>query len=165
MDRLGGMSCIVKAAELGYRDAQFWCGENVWTSADWQRYRWWGLAAARGYYRAVLGLQEAATEQMRLIEEGSAVARLLFELGAAFRGHVEVPEKRVFCEPVSEEDLQAALRCVELHDECVAHAKDAIRIWLLIGRRLNVAKDIRHVIAKLLWAQSWTWSKVVLQER
>ncbi len=54
--------------------------EMRYTESDWQRYRWWGKAAACGQSAAVFGLHRVAVEQLRLWDEGSGSGRVVFEI-------------------------------------------------------------------------------------
>ncbi len=155
-DRARAIACYTEAAELGDRDAQWECGGKGWTSSDWQRYRWWGLVAAQGDEEATVSMLDAATEHLRLFDNGSNSGRVVFELGAAFKGHVDVPFQCVFGSHALP-DLQEALRCIELHDKGIALAKAAIETWIAVGRRQKVAKDMRTKIARLLWAERADW--------
>ncbi len=159
-DRTRAIALWKDAAELGYRDAQFDYGREAFSEEEWQRYRWWGLAAARGRVSAIGAVREAAALQIVLREKGTWSGRIVLELGAAFKGLVEVPRKTVFRSRSSDDALQAALQCIELHDMWLAEAKTAFQTWNGIGRRLKVAKDICLLIARLLWAEPWARSRV-----
>ncbi len=150
-----------EAAELGEVSAQFVHGAEGCTQNDWQRYRWWGMAAARGENVAGQEMVGATSEQLQWWEEGACDGRVVFELGAAFRGHVDVMAGTCFGFSVdSNDDLKAVQRCIELLNEWVALSKSAIETWIGIARRLHVVKDIRLMIAWLLRAEPWAWSKV-----
>ncbi len=149
----------VEAAELGLAAASYECGASVFGPSDWQRYRWWGEAAARGSESAEFDLAEAALEQLWLLEAGKGSSRAVFELGAVLKGHTDVAKRCIFREEVIPKKLDAARRCIGLHDQWVEVARKAIRCWLLVGRRLWVAKDMRLLIARMLWEERGEWSK------
>jgi hypothetical protein len=128
-----------EAAELGQRDAQYYFGSFRYSEKDWQRYKWWGCASVRGNEKAAKKLLEAAQMQLRLWEEGRRTGRVLFEIGAAYRGHVGESSR---AKGVWRESDDAAARCVLLFEQWLEMARVAIRYWLMIGRRLGVAKDI-----------------------
>ena len=107
---------------------------------------------------AIREMQKAAGKHFELVSEGSG--RAAFEIGAAFKGHVDVARNMVFGRKWSIDDLRAAQLCVELHDEWIGFAKLAIQTWLLIGRRLSVVKDVRLLIARMLRDEPWAWCKV-----
>jgi hypothetical protein len=86
--------------------------------------------------------------------------RIVFELGAAFSGQICEYDDIIFHRDVTEEVMRAAEECVELHDKWCGQAKEAIRCWLVIARRKRVVKDIRKVVARMLWEQRASWSEV-----
>jgi hypothetical protein len=147
-----------EAAEMGQRDAQYRMGCIAYGAEDWQRYRFWGSAAARGNWGSVAALISKAAKQLRLYNEGGS-GRIVFELGAAYRGHTD--KERVFS-VVNLDDAVVAQRCVNLHEQWTALAKAAVECWLMTGRRFGVAKDIRLLIARSLWRERADWSSVRL---
>ena len=64
---------------------------------------------------------------------------------------MDVTNEKVFDASAELEELRAVQRCVELHDEWTAAARAAIECWIAVGFRLGVVKDIRLVIARLVW--------------
>ncbi len=149
-----------EAAELGHSKAQFLYGLKGFLASDWQRYRWWGRSAARRQMLATMELPTAAKEHLKQFDEGEGSRRVLFELGSAFKGHVDAANDTVFDRRVDVEELRVMLRCVELHDEWTTAAKAAIECWVAAGIRHRVMKDIRVVIARLAWEEPWAWSGV-----
>ncbi len=147
-----------EAAELGQSGAQFYFGQEAFVASDWQRYHWWGKSAARGETSAIQQLQSVAPEQLKLFEEGRGSGRIVFELGSAFEGWVDVAGRRIFGQYTREEAaLLQAQRCIELRNEWIAAAKVAIECWLVVGRRRKIVKDIRLMIARKLWDEPWAW--------
>lgn len=86
--------------------------------------------------------------------------RIVFEVGAACKGHLDMFNGTAFGFLMELEGLVAMQRCVEQHDSFCSDAETAIECWIGVGRRLNVAKDIRLVIARMLWTQRAEWSEV-----
>ncbi len=148
-----------EAVELGDCNA-FWEYGLSFSENDWQRYHWWGKGAARGYGSSKVDIRTAAAKRVLLFEEGKESGRVVFELGRAFKGHVDVAEKIVFgMSELDEEKLLAVQRCLALHEKWTAAATEAIEFWLVAGRRLGVAKDVRLMIARLLWMERASWSE------
>ncbi len=88
--------------------------------------------------------------------------RILDELGAALKGHVNVEEQTVFGGWVSDEfTLTELCRMVAMHDKWQDDAMRAIQCWVWAARKLGVAKDIRCLIARALWRDRWAWCIVV----
>jgi hypothetical protein len=52
------------------------------------------------------------------------------------------------------EDLE---RVFELHAAMLRRARRAIDCLSMAGRRRGVVKDMRVMIAKMLWAEAWRW--------
>jgi hypothetical protein len=50
-------------------------------------------------------------------------------------------------------------RVLELHDAMMCRARRAIDCWSMAARRGGVVKDMRVMIAKLLWAEVWRWGE------
>jgi hypothetical protein len=46
-------------------------------------------------------------------------------------------------------------RVFELHDAMLRRARRAIDCWSMAGRRCRVVKDMRVLIAKMMWAEVW----------
>jgi hypothetical protein len=55
------------------------------------------------------------------------------------------------------DELYALMRAVGLHDEWCDNAKQAIESWGLIGRRLGVMRDVRMMIARMVWEERCVW--------
>ncbi len=158
-DRGRALALMKEAAELEDSEAQFSLGEHAYSEREWQRYRWWGRAVARENEYAMRYLQKAVLKQLKRWDEGKGTGRNVFELGSAFKGHVDVANKLVFGGEISGERMQAVQRCIEVHDEWCKAAKAAIECWIGVGRRLEVMKDIRLVIAGLVWKHRAEWGK------
>jgi hypothetical protein len=67
------------------------------------------------------------------------------------RPHFDPLAKQLYYHPVSSAELVKLQRLFELHAEMINRAKRAIMCWSMAGRRLRVVKDMRVVIAKMMW--------------
>ncbi len=157
-ERTRALALFREAAELEHAEAQYWVGMEDFGRHDWQRYRLVGRAAARGESSALGLLRNNAVELLGEFEADDSPGKVVFELGAALRGNVDGRAGRAYGLMLSGEKLRGALRCVELHDKWCAAAKRSIECWIGMARRLNVAKDIRLLIARLLWDERREWS-------
>lgn len=146
-----------EAAELGHRTAQYDLGKHGYSDKDWQRYHWWGQAAARGHHVAVRNVAFATIGQLHLFEEGNGSGHVVFELGSVLKNNMDVTGGTLFGNQCAERVLVAAQRCCDLYDKWCACAIAAIECWLGLGRRLHIEKDIRVLIARLLWKEPWAW--------
>ncbi len=84
---------------------------------------------------------------------------MVFEIGSACQGHVGVADDKLSGLSVFGEELWAVQRCVELHMQWCMAAKAAIECWIGVCRRLEVMKDIRLVVAGLVWKHRAEWGK------
>ncbi len=70
-----------EAAELGHVEAQVSYGQHAFGENDWQRYLWWGRAAAQGHHYAIRELVLGATEHLRMLNHCLIGAELSLRLG------------------------------------------------------------------------------------
>ncbi len=153
---------FLEAAELGDVGAMFAAGLYAFSECQWERYLWWGRAAARGCSRVLQDFHLGAKRQLKWYEAGGGSGRVIFELGAAYRGHVDVRGLVVFGERISKKKrAEVAQRCVDLHERWCRLARAAIECWLLVAARLGVVKDIRLLLARSLWESRSDWSSVL----
>jgi hypothetical protein len=145
---------------LGYGEAQYYYCMEAFSENDWQRYHWWGKSAARRHTYALMELQAAAQEHLKLLENGEGLVSVLFELGAAFKGHVKATLGEMFGRGADKPVLRQAQQCIELYDSSFSSAKAVIDCWLAVSRRHGVVKDIRLMIARLVWKEPWVWISV-----
>jgi hypothetical protein len=97
-----------------------------------------------------------------MLEAAAAVPeheeRAVFELGAAFKGHVAADGQTAFGKSGLVKEMEGVRRCVALFDRWSEEARRAVHCWLLVGRRrLGVVKDVRALVAKLLWEERAYW--------
>jgi hypothetical protein len=141
-------------------DPRVWPQKSQLPVARWQLDRWLSKGAARGRAPAVMELQVTALQQVQLFQEEGWSRRVLFWLGAAFKGHLNAALGRLFDQRIEESMLRLAQRCIELYDLCLSHANAAIECWTGVGLRLGVVKDIRLMIAQLAGGEPWAWSGI-----
>jgi hypothetical protein len=150
-----------EAAEMGQVSAMYNHAKRGLAEMDPERYIWLGRAAARGHHAAAMELTLAAEKQLgllRMVRRG----RLMFAIGEALHTHVNVAEETVFGLKCDEQYLGIAEKVVRLFMEWVGEARKAIRCWIMIGRRQRGAnKDVRMLVAKLLWHDRAVWSERV----
>jgi hypothetical protein len=149
-DPTAALALYRRAAELGDPKAQHAYGELAYGGDDWQRYRWWGKAFSRGNVMASQSLLHSVVPLLQRLPESS---RLVFELGEAFEGRLGDRDRG------SREQYIAAQRCVQRYQKWCAEAQSGIRCWLIVGKRLGVARDMRVLIARLVWEERAKWSK------
>jgi hypothetical protein len=156
-DEVAGLALLREAAALGEDSALWRLGEPSTVRAIGNGTDC-GVSRPRGGNGfAITNLLLAARELLSSLPVQSG--RVLFELGSAFRGVVSVASCSVFEIHAAPKSAHAAQRCIEMHDRWCSEARSAIRCWLLLSRRLGVAKDLRRVISQMLWDQRAEWSK------
>ncbi len=153
-DDAKALQLFKEAAELGHAEAQ-WCYGHGFDENSWERYLWWRRAAAGGHGLARRYIVEEAVPQLKLFNEGKGSGRVLFEIGAACKGHLG--GGKAFGLLVHDDWLHATERAVALRNEWCEDAKRAVCCWMLCAKQLGVAKDLRLLIAGVLWAERVAW--------
>jgi TPR repeat protein len=139
---------FLRASELGRVSAMRELGELL-DESDPQRWRWWGRAAALGYIWIFLS---HFAKQVELFNSGSGSAAVMFAIGQALQGHVNEETRTIFNYDVSFESLIGpAKQAIAFYDSQIKATKYAMRAWTLVGIKLKVVKDVRKLIAKLIW--------------
>ncbi len=102
------------------------------------------------YCDPLFQLGAAMSEQLRRYEE-SGSGRVVLEMGAAFAAkkswHRHVLNAYIFCNTA-----------LELYNKWRAQARTAVLCWLWLARQKGVAKDIRVLIADVIWDDRAAWS-------
>jgi TPR repeat protein len=130
------------ASELGDALAMDMLGASVPVS-DPQRWRWWGQAAACGTSWNFLST---------FAKQGSGSAAVMFAIGRALQGHVSEEARTIFNDSYKFDFLFGpAKQAIAFYEAQIKATKDAMRAWTLVGLRFKVVKDVRKLIAKLIW--------------
>jgi hypothetical protein len=53
---------------------------------------------------------------------------------------------------------RAVQHVVAVHDEWRAKVRQVIEYWIVTGRRLGVVRDMRIVVARMMWEERHVWS-------
>ncbi len=86
--------------------------------------------------------------------EDNVAGKLLFELGCILSIHDPTVNERVYTAP-------RVVQAVHFHMAVCEQAKRAVLCWIWLARSLGVGKDIRRVIADLIWDGRAEWSETV----
>ena len=154
-DEVRGRWLLREAAELRQPEAMYELSKTLPEGPE--RYRLLGLAAARGHEEAALWLQMAAGAHCEKIREPQS-AMLVFLVSQACEGHVDVISGTVFGSAMMADDCKGIQLACERHREWSGCAKRAVECWIAVGRRLGVVRDVRQLIARLVWAEPWAWA-------
>jgi hypothetical protein len=142
------------AAELGDGSAQHLYGEIGFGELDWERNHWWARAAARG--TSVDRFCDSVLSVLPSFEQ-SENGRILHIVGPVIGAHLDAEQKRLFGDFVPEDKLVRWQRLLELHRSRLSRARVAIHGWSIVALRLGVVKDIRVMIAEMVWEEVWRW--------
>ncbi len=138
----------LQAALLGLPEAQFHFAEKCCARDFVSRFQWFGRAAMqeRKFVRPFLEAVDSAAVQS---------GRALYEIGAA----VAVIRKQECWPKFHQTRKLAGERPFALYTRCNEEAKRAVLCWLWFSRTTNVVKDIRLLIADLIWDKRAAWSE------
>ncbi len=158
-DEKRALQLYKEAAELGLVQAQWCYGERAFKQKDWERYLWWGRSAAQRYNYAVFRLVHGVATQVEQFGSNES-GRIMFAVGLACRGHVDMEQRTVFGQIFGAEECRVVERCVIIYDECCTNAKRAIHYWIWAAKKeLCLPKDVRLLIAKLVGNARSSWSE------
>jgi hypothetical protein len=88
---------------------------------------------------------------MQIFGEGVGSARVVFVIGRELKGHIDEKNKKIFHKVLLFFDFAPLNQAVKFYEFQVFEYRTAIDVWSVIGKRLNVVKDVRILIAKLVW--------------
>ncbi len=146
---------LLEAAQLGDPKAQYHYGRLKFDMYDPQRYFWFGKAAAKGSENGAYAF--ACIIDAILSSKRSAPREMVFAFGSALKGHIHSRRGLFIFDCWGKEHIRYAKRAVSKYDMWCNMAREAICCWTLVARRNYVAKDMRIMIAKLLWADKAAW--------
>jgi hypothetical protein len=136
------------ASELGDVSSMLELGLLL-AGSDPQRWRWWGRAAALGNSWNFLCYFD---DQVELFNTGSGSAAVMFAIGQALQGHVNEDARTIFNDAYDFDSwIGPAKQAISFYEAQIKATKDAMRAWTLVGIKLKVVKDVRKLIAKLIW--------------
>jgi TPR repeat protein len=136
------------ASELGVISALGSLG-NLFDESDPQRWQWWGQAAALGESFFFL---DNFSKQVELFNSGSGSGAVMFAIGRSLQGHVIEQARTIFGSKINFDSfISPAKQAIAFYEAQIKATKYAMRAWTLVGIRFNVVKDVRKLIAKLIW--------------
>jgi hypothetical protein len=148
MDLDEAKESFLRASKLGHVSAMMRLGE-ILDASDPLRWRWWGRAAALGDRWSFMS---DFARQVEVFNSGCGSAAVVFAIGQALYGHV-IEEKGTIFNDGSKFDsrIGPAKKAIAVYEAQITATKDAMRAWTLVGIHFNVVKDVRKLIAKLIW--------------
>jgi hypothetical protein len=139
---------FLRASELGGVGAMIAVG-YMFDESDPQRWRLWGQAAALGQSGWFF---PSFAKQVGLFNSGAGSAAVMFAIGRALQGHVNEEARTIFLDDWSFVSLVGlAKQAIAFYEAQIKATKDVMCAWTQVGLRFNVVKDVRKLIAKLIW--------------
>ncbi len=138
------------AAELGDADSQFEYALNCCEEFALRRMQWLRRSARQKFSHASKALLVNVLDQISLYDSGGS-GRLLYEIGAA---DLLSP---IRCQDMTQPQRAAVERATELYRRCHVDAKRAVMCWLWLAVPKGVVRDIRVLIADLIWDCRADW--------
>jgi TPR repeat protein len=136
------------ASEFGDVSAMIELGWLLGES-DPQRWRWLGQAAALGVTYCFLPNFE---KQVDLFNSGTGSAAVMFAIGRAVQGHVNEEARMIFNDDNDfDSRFGPAKQAIAFYESQIKATKDAMHAWTQVGIKLKVVKDVRKLIAKMIW--------------
>ncbi len=135
------------AAELGHMRAAEWLGR--FEESESVRWLWWSRAAVGG---SPLDFFGSFLIEVRQFFSGSGNASVLFLIGRALKGNIDLEKRRIFGDFFSFDSfIGPANQAVSFYDSQINSARLAVDMWTLIATRLHLIKDMRILIGKMIW--------------
>ncbi len=144
---------IWEAALLGDPFAQFRVSQNCPTGSL-EQFAWLRRSIIQNALRRpLLDLLKLVPAQLDVFDNGGS-GRIVFEVGAAIAGAFTWREKASTAIAII-----AGKRAEELFRQWTREAKAAVLCWIWIAKSFGVAKDIRLLVADLIWDERAAWSE------
>ncbi len=139
---------LLIAAELGHVCAADDYG-NLLVESDPACWLWLGRAALRGRPRSFLYSFSTQVEQFF---SGSGNATIVFLIGRALKGNIDAEKEKIFGSDYNFiSGIGLADQAVSFYDSQIKSARLAVDTWTLVSTRLQMIKDIRIYIGKMIW--------------
>jgi hypothetical protein len=136
------------AADLGVVAGMLRFAELL-EKTDPQRFVWFGNAAANGSYLSFLDELE---EQMRNFNFGNGNVVVVFAIGRALKGQIDRAETTIFGKNFDFENFVIpANQALSFYEFELRSYRRAVDAWTVVGLRFRVVKDIRKMIAMMIW--------------
>jgi hypothetical protein len=76
----------------------------------------------------------------------------MFAIGRALQGYVNEEARTIFnIDYDFDLRINPAKQAIAFYEAQIKATKDVMHAWTLVGIKLNVVKDVRKLIAKLIW--------------
>ena len=136
------------ASELGHARAaeEFF---DLLDESDPCCWLWWSRAALRGWAFSFL---DSFSEQVELFFSGSGNSTIVFSIGHALKGNIDMEKKENFGDDYRfYSQLGPATQAVAFYDSQIESARLAVNTWSLVATRLHMIEDMRIFIGEMIW--------------
>ncbi len=137
------------AAELGHRWAADAYGRLLGDS-DPVCWIWFGRAAVCGLPFSFLA---SFSKQVEEFFSGFSHATCILLIGRALKGNIDPESRKIFDWPAADFEplIDPANQAVSFYESQIECARLAVGTWILVSTRLNLIKDMRIFVAKMIW--------------
>ena len=91
-------------------------------------------------------------KQVELYNSGSGSTVVIFAIGQALHGQVNEEARTILSNDFDFKSLIGpAKQAIAIYELQIQAAKDAKHAWVEVGIKLKVVKDVRRLIAKVIW--------------
>ncbi len=136
------------AVELGRISASELYGYLLGVS-DPACWLWFGRTASRCY---PISFRHSFPTQVDQFFSGSGNATVVFLIGRALKGNIDIQNERIFGFRHNFDSLICpANQAVSFYDSQIRSARIAVDTWTLVATRLHLIKDMRIYIGKMIW--------------
>jgi hypothetical protein len=91
-------------------------------------------------------------EEMRNFIGGTGKANVVFMIGRALKGHVDLEKRLIFGKTYKfDSQMRLAKQAFQFYKHQLQSYRRAVDWWTLVGIRLGVVKDLRKMIEDMIW--------------
>jgi hypothetical protein len=152
------------AAELGHVHSMVEFSFAL-DESDPLHWYWFGKATRLGFSRCSPAFIYNAVKQVEQLNAGCGSAAVVFQIGLALNGQIDVEKRLIFGETedgdhwgLPEQSLIPFRKLVGPANDAIsfytiqlAACRRAVDCWSSVGIRFRVVKDIRILIGKMIW--------------
>jgi hypothetical protein len=138
-----------RAVELGYHSAMAGLGVLL-DKMDPQKFLWLGKAAT--FSNAIQFMSEME-DRMRDFHSGTGGhPNVVFAIGRALKGQINGETRTIFGNARGFETyITSANQAVDFYEVQLESCRKAVDVWIVVAVRNNVVRDIRKMIAMMIW--------------
>jgi hypothetical protein len=153
-DEIKAKELYLRAAKLGLIGAMT---DYAWLleRSDPERCVWLAKVCSRG---GNLLFFTDLIDQIRSYNAGTGQASVVFAMGRILRKQIKVDKQMIFGKLEGTYLLGPAMDAVQFHEAVCRVARQAVDAWSIIGARVRIVKDVRLMIAKLIWNVRDEWA-------